>query len=342
MVTRELDLLSLLDRGPIPVHADWGYLRDRKVMVTGAGGSIGSELCRQIYRYTPDVIMVDRDESALHATQLSIHGYSTLDDLRVVLADVQNRAGIHRMMERYRPEVVFHAAAFKHQPLLERYPDEAVRNNVWGTANVLSAAVEYDVGTFVNISTDKAVNPSCVLGRSKRVTERITSWAAEKTGRRFVSVRFGNVLGSRGSVLDNLLEQRRRSIAFSIAGSKVSRYFMLVEEAVGLTIHAGGIGDRGQALVLDMGKPVRIVDIARRLDPQRPITYTGLRSGEKEREELVGRGETAVRSGHPLITCVDVPGLDPVTTEGIDLETCSDLSVRGQLAALVARNGIGD
>jgi FlaA1/EpsC-like NDP-sugar epimerase len=331
-----LDLKQLLGRDPIRVNADRDYLEGKRVMVTGAGGSIGSELCKQIYIETPYLIMLDRDESALHALQLFLESRGLLEDVRIVLADIQDKAGIDRMMQRYQPEVVFHAAAFKHQPLLARYPDQAIRNNVLGTANVLAAAIEHGVQTFVNISTDKAANPTCPLGCSKRITERLTSWAATKTQRQFLSVRFGNVLGSRGSVLDTLRTQQRRGLPFEITDPEVSRFFMLVEEAVGLTIHAGGIGKPGQALVLDMGQPVRIADLARRLDPSRGVVYSGLREGEKLVEGLLGDGEVDCRPEHELIMHVEVPGLDPAMID-IDLDMCTDLGANLYLHNLARR-----
>src|SRR4051812_10936919 len=178
------------------------YLTGRRVLVTGAGGSIGSELCRQIHRFGPaSLVMLDRDEAALHAVQLSLSGRALLDDPDVVLADLRDAERIRAVFAERRPEVVFHAAALKHLPLLEQYPAEAVKSNVWGTINVLDAAAEYGVAAFVNISTDKAADPSSVLGYSKRITERLTAHVASAASGRYLSVRFGNVLGSRGSVL---------------------------------------------------------------------------------------------------------------------------------------------
>jgi FlaA1/EpsC-like NDP-sugar epimerase len=310
-------LLGRNQRGTDPFLPDRSYLRDRRVMVTGAGGSIGSELCRQILWAGPaELVMVDRDESALHAVQLSLYGRALLDDRGVVLADIRDNPRVNEILDGYRPEILFHAAALKHQPLLEQYPGEAVKTNIWGTWNVLSSSAAYGVKVLVNISTDKAADPSCVLGYSKRITERLTSWWAP---RRYVSVRFGNVLGSRGSVLETFQEQIRVGRSITITHPDVTRYFMTVQEAVSLTLHAAAIGEPGQALVLDMGEPVRIVDLATRLGgADIPIVYTGLRPGEKLTETLLGPDEKDIRPHHHLITQVDVPPLNPTYTARID------------------------
>jgi FlaA1/EpsC-like NDP-sugar epimerase len=294
-----------------------GYLTGRRVLVTGAGGSIGSELCRQIHRFSPaELIMVDRDESALHALQLSIEGRALLDDPGLVLLDIRDRAGLDLLFSRRRPEVVFHAAALKHLTMLEMHPGEAVQTNVWGTLNVLEAAVRHGVERFVNISTDKAVEPCSVLGYSKRIGERLTATAGlacpDST---YLSVRFGNVLGSRGSVLHTFSAQINAKGPITITHPDVRRYFMTVEEAIQLVIHGGAVGSTGEALVLDMGEPVRIAEVAQRLiaetDNPIEVVYTGLRPGEKLDEVLFNDGEPDVRPCHPLISHVTVPALHP-------------------------------
>ncbi len=290
------------------------YLTGKRVLVTGAGGSIGSEIARQVRRYEPaELILLDRDESALHAVQLSIEGRALLDDPNLVLADIRDSAAIDRLFAERRPEVVFHAAALKHLPMLERHPDEAVKTNVVGTFHLLAAARAYGVERFVNISTDKAADPTSVLGRSKRLAERLTADAAATTGLPFVSVRFGNVLGSRGSVLPAFRAQIEAGGPVTVTHPDVTRYFMTVEEAVQLTIQAGAIGRPGEVLVLDMGRPVRIAEVAERLIAQadRPvrIEYTGLRPGEKLHEVLLGADEPDERPFHPLISHVPVPPL---------------------------------
>ncbi|BCB83825.1 dTDP-glucose 4,6-dehydratase [Phytohabitans suffuscus] len=271
-----------------------GYLRGKRVLVTGAGGSIGSELCRQIHRFGPrELMMLDRDESALHATQLALHGRALLDSPELILADLRDRHRVRSIVADRQPQVVFHAAALKHLTLLERNPAEAVKSNIWGTLDLLEACGGVD--TFVNISTDKAANPVSVLGYSKRITERLTSHTASASGQNFLSVRFGNVLGSRGSVLTAFSAQMASGGPITVTHPDVTRYFMTVQEAVQLVIQAAVIGRPGEALVLDMGKPVRIADVARQMAEQAhqpiEIVYTGLRPGEKLDEELFGHDE---------------------------------------------------
>jgi len=291
-----------------------GYVTGKRVLVTGAGGSIGSELCRQIYRFAPaSLVMLERDESALHAVQLSIEGRAMLDSRNLVVADIRDRERIDQVFAEHRPEVVFHAAALKHLPLLEMHPAEALKTNVWGTVSLLEAAAAVGVERFVNISTDKAADPISVLGYSKRLAERLTAQAALESEGTYLSVRFGNVLGSRGSVLTAFTSQIEHGGPVTVTDPDVTRYFMTVEEAVQLVIQAGAVGRPGEALVLDMGEPVRIDDVARRLIAQadRPIeiVYTGLRPGEKLHEILFAQGETDERPSHPGISHVPVPPL---------------------------------
>jgi FlaA1/EpsC-like NDP-sugar epimerase len=291
-----------------------GYLKGRRVLVTGAGGSIGSELCRQIIRFAPaDLIMLDRDESGLHQVQLSIEGRAMLDSRSLVVCDIRDEPALAAVFDEHRPEVVFHAAALKHLPLLEMWPGEAVKTNVVGTQNLIDAAKRVRVAKFINISTDKAANPTSVLGFTKRLAERLTAAAGTDASCAYLSVRFGNVLGSRGSVLTTFRQQIEADGPVTVTHPEVTRYFMTVEEAVQLVIQGGAIGKNGEALVLDMGEPVRIDEVARQLVAQaaRPvrIVYTGLRSGEKLHEELFGVGEVDLRPHHPLISQVPVPPL---------------------------------
>jgi FlaA1/EpsC-like NDP-sugar epimerase len=293
------------------------YLVNRRVLVTGAGGSIGSELCRQLARFNPaELIMLDRDESALHEVQLSIHGRALLDTPQTVLADLRDEATINQIFATRKPEVVFHAAALKHLPLLEQYPLEAYQTNVLGTLTLLNAAQRTGVGVFVNISTDKAANPISVLGYSKRIAERVTAAIGNSaTHGKYMSVRFGNVLGSRGSVLMSFRDQIANGGPLTVTHRGVTRYFMTISEAVQLVIQAGAIGNSGEALVLDMGTPVSIYDVAKQLVANSgksvEIEIVGLRAGEKVHEELFGDGETDSRPKHPLISHVPVPELDP-------------------------------
>lgn len=307
----------------IDVDAVQRFVRNKCILVTGAGGSIGSELCRQLSTFGAQrVIMLDRDESGLHATLLSMTGSGQTDDPRLVLADIRDIDRLREVFAIHRPDVVFHSAALKHLSLLEAAPEEAWKTNVVGTHNVLTVAKEFDVESLVNISTDKAVDPTSVLGWSKRLTERLTSAMADgvegepaqgRTSGRFVSVRFGNVLGSRGSVLTTFREQIERGGPIRVSHPDVSRFFMTINEAAKFSIYAGAIGRSGDVLILDMGRPVKIADLAallaRRRTPPIPIEFTGLRPGEKVHESLWGRAETDCRPVHPLVSHVRAPSL---------------------------------
>lgn len=325
---RDLTDEDLLGRRQLDtdVEAIAGYIEGRRVLVTGAGGSIGSELCRQLSRLNPsELIMLDRDESALHAVEMSIRGRSLLDTDETVLADIRDDRVLFDIFEARRPEVVFHAAALKHLPLLERFPEEAFKTNVMGTWNVIRAAEAVDVDVFVNVSSDKAANPTSVLGYSKRVAERLTAdMGFKSTTGRYLSVRFGNVLGSRGSVLGILHYQIARGGPVTITDRRVTRYFMTIPEAVQLVIQAGAIGDSGEVLILDMGEPVSIYALARQLIQRSgrdiEIEVTGLRKGEKLHEELLGVGESDMRPRHHLISHAKVPQLDPLELENPPLD----------------------
>ncbi len=309
---RDLTDEDLLGRRRVKINLDEisDYLVNRRVLVTGAGGSIGSELCRQLVRFNPsEIIMLDRDESALHEVQLSIYGRALLDTPQTVLADLRDERAINEVFDSRKPQVVFHAAALKHLPLLERYPHEAYQTNVLGTATVLNAAQRTGVEVFVNISTDKAANPISVLGFSKKIAERLTADVASRTNQgKYISVRFGNVLGSRGSVLMSFRDQIAKGGPVTVTHRGVTRYFMTISEAVQLVVQAGAIGRTGEILVLDMGKPVNIHDVAEQLvkNSGKPIKIevVGLRVGEKVHEELFAEGETDERPRHPLISHV--------------------------------------
>ena len=339
---RDVTTADLLGRHEIHTDLDAiaRYLSGKRVLVTGAGGSIGSELCRQIYRFAPaQLVMLDRDESALHAVQLRLEGRALLDSPDLVLVDIRDRRALGEALLRHRPEVVFHAAALKHLTMLERHPAEAVKTNVWGTLDLLEMAEASGVSRFVNISTDKAADPCSVLGYTKRITERLTSHFSSTTGAAYLSVRFGNVLGSRGSVLTTFQHQVERGGPVTVTDPDVTRFFMTVEEAVQLVIQAGAIGRPGEALVLDMGKPVSIAEVARliaaRSDRPVSIEFTGLRQGEKLHEVLLGAGEVDIRPSHPLISQVEVPPLDPERSRTIDVN-CAQEELVGTLRHLCA------
>ena len=314
------------------------HIAGQRVLVTGAGGSIGAELCRQLHQLGPaELIMLDRDESALLAVQLMLHGRALLDSDETVLADIRDQRRVREVFERFRPGIVFHAAALKHLPLLERCPAEAHKSNVLGTLTVLQAAADYGVHSFVNISTDKAANPVSVLGYSKRITERLTADMSARTGARFLSVRFGNVLGSRGSVLTALSAQVAAGGPVTVTDPEVSRYFMLADEAIHLLLQAAVIGRGGEVLVLDMGEPVRIADMARRMAAasgrEVDIVFTGLRPGEKLFEDRLAQGEHDLRPYHPLISQVPVPPLSAAEVAVLDPDADAD-SLYRELARL--------
>lgn len=322
---RDISIYDLLGRAPVDTNVEEiaGYLTGARVLVTGAGGSIGSMLCQQISRFHPgELIMLDRDETGLQHAQLAINGNGLLSTKETVLADIRDAEAIRNVFEAYRPQVVFHAAALKHLPMLERYPEEGWKTNVLGTLNVLEAAEAVQVERFVNISTDKAANPTSQLGYSKRAAEQLTAWMDQQTEGRYLSVRFGNVIGSRGSMLPtftNLIEQGR---PLTVTHPDVTRYFMTIPEACQLVLQAGGIGNPGEVLILDMGQPVRILDIAERMialsEKDVEIVFTGLREGEKLHEDLTGDTEDTAPSIHPRINRASI---EPLPASELDFLT---------------------
>lgn len=316
---RDINLEDLLGRRAVELdqEAIAEQVTGKIVLVTGAGGSIGSELCRQIARYSPArLLLLERDESALHSTQLSLTGRGLLEGDDLLLADIRDVDTLRSLFKATRPDIVFHAAALKHLSLLEKYPKEAWQTNVLGTLNVLTASAESGVGTFVNISTDKAASPTSVLGYSKRIAERLTADFAKTQPGRYVSVRFGNVLGSRGSVIPAFTEQIRRGGPVTVTHPDVERYFMLIPEACQLVLQSAAIGNDGEVMVLDMGTPIKINDVASTLigiSGRRDVSieYTGLRPGEKLSEILFNLDDQRRQTAHPLVSSVDVPPLNP-------------------------------
>jgi FlaA1/EpsC-like NDP-sugar epimerase len=311
----EADLLGRRELS-LDIESVAGYLTGKRVLVTGAGGSIGSELCRQIHRFAPEsLVMLDRDESALQAVQISIEGRGLLDSRDLVVCCIRDSGRLQQVFEEHRPEVVFHAAALKHLPLLEMHAEEGWKTNVWGTQNLLELAGEFGVDRFVNISTDKAADASSVLGQTKRIAEQLTSHAGKEHSGTYLSVRFGNVLGSRGSVLPLFREQIAQGGPITVTHPEVTRFFMTIPEACELVIQAGALSHDGEVLVLDMGEPVKIADLARRLiaecDRTVEIVYTGLRPGEKMHEVLFSPTELPSASEHPMIQRVEVPPMSP-------------------------------
>ncbi|HEY3531218.1 MAG TPA: nucleoside-diphosphate sugar epimerase/dehydratase [Nocardioides sp.] len=305
---RTLQIGPLIGRPEIHVTSSGvcDVITGKRVLVTGAGGSIGSELCRQVAAFGPETLtMLDHDESNLHRLQLDVWGQGLLDSDAVVVADIRDRDRLHQVFRQHRPEVVFHAAALKHLPILERHPCEGVKSNVSGTENLVEAAIAHEVERFVLISTDKAANPTSVLGATKRLAEMVLgAHAGSQT--MMCSVRFGNVLGSRGSLLHVVREQLASGSPVTVTHPDVTRYFMTIEEAVGLVLEAARMADGDSTYVLDMGNPVRIVDLvesfARLLNVREvEFEFTGLRAGEKLNEELFGAGESPEPSAHPRI-----------------------------------------
>lgn len=344
-VFRPLEIADLLGRRAIDTDVDaiGSYLTGQRVLVTGAGGSIGSQLCREIARYEPErLIMVDRDESALHAVQLSLDGQAMLDSPDLVLGDLRTPGFIGAIMAESQPTIVFHAAALKHLTLTERFPEEAFLTNVAATRDLLLAAATHGVTRFINISTDKAANPESILGYSKRMAERLTSTVGRSVGaeRHFISVRFGNVLGSRGSALLTFASQLERGLPMTITDPAMERFFMSVDEACQLVLQAGVLGRSGEVLILDMGEPHNIEELARRFATllgydHAEVTYTRMRPGEKMSEDLFGEGEADLRPNHPLISEAWVPPVDMDMLTAID-----ELRARtewGQHGALVRR-----
>jgi FlaA1/EpsC-like NDP-sugar epimerase len=334
---RRINPDDLLNREDVrvPMEHIRSWLSGKRVLVTGAGGSIGSEICRQLFSIIPDsLILLDRDESALHATQLSLDGRGLLDSDMLVLADIRDKERMHQVFGEYRPNVVFHAAALKHLTLLERNPAEAWKTNVMGTKHVLEAAMATGVQTIVNISTDKAADPVSVLGMSKLVGERLAAAFGAQSSATYVSVRFGNVLGSRGSVMSAFAEQAKSAKQLLVTDPEVTRFFMTVEEAVRLTLYAGVVGESGETLVLDMGEPVKILDVAKRFAettvPLVPIAFTGLRPGEKLHEVLLSSKEIVTRRSVDKIMHTRVDPLAPTLL--IDGQVLTEGDLRSRLA----------
>ena len=309
---------DLLGRDPVEIDLDSvsDYIRGKRVLITGAGGSIGSELSRQVRGFGPsELYLLDRDESALHGVQLSMEGRALLDTDMLVVANIRDRERMFELFERYQPQVVFHTAALKHLTLLENHPTEGMKTNTVGTKNLLDAASHVGVERFVNISTDKAADPTSILGATKLAAERLTATMAKETGLPYVSVRFGNVLGSRGSVLPTFMGQIEQGKPITVTHPDVTRYFMTIPEAVRLVVQAGAIGDPGEVMILDMGEPVKIVDLAEQLinslAPGTKIEFTGLRPGEKMHEILIGETEVGEVKAHPRITHTEGELHDP-------------------------------
>ncbi|QWH53352.1 polysaccharide biosynthesis protein [Bacillus mycoides] len=300
---RDVQVEDLLGREPIKLD-DAGIgekITGKTILVTGAGGSIGSEICRQVMKYKPaKIVLLGHGENSIYNIEMEMRvTYKDTVEITTEIADVQDRNKIFEIMEKHQPYLVYHAAAHKHVPLMERNPEEAVKNNIFGTKNVAEAADTFKVNTFVMVSTDKAVNPTNVMGATKRFAEMLVQhMASVSTGTRFVAVRFGNVLGSRGSVIPLFKKQIQKGGPVTVTHPDMIRYFMTIPEASRLVIQAGTLARGGELFVLDMGDPVKIVDLAKNLITlsgysieEIGIEFTGLRPGEKMYEELLNEGE---------------------------------------------------
>lgn len=309
---RDVDVEDLLGRDPIMVDLKGiaNYVEEKTVLVTGAGGSIGSELCRQIALFGPaKLLLLGHGENSIFTIEHELRRKFQGLRLETIIADVQDRQRIFQVFEELRPSVVFHAAAHKHVPLMERNPQEAVKNNVFGTRNVADAAHQFGVERFVLISTDKAVNPTSVMGTTKRIAEMYIQCLNPISPTKFAAVRFGNVLGSRGSVIPSFKEQIARGGPVTVTHPDMIRYFMTIPEAVQLVIQAGALANGGEVFILDMGEPVKILDLAKdliRLSGFEPFTeidiqYTGMRPGEKLYEELLTSEEGISATKHDRI-----------------------------------------
>ncbi|MFP7442684.1 nucleoside-diphosphate sugar epimerase/dehydratase [Bacillus infantis] len=309
---RDVQVEDLLGREPVQLDTESisQKLTGKTIMVTGAGGSIGSEICRQVIKFHPKkIVLVGHGENSIYLIDLELRNLQIENlEIRPVIADIQDRARIFEVMQEHQPDVVYHAAAHKHVPLMEYNPKEAVKNNVIGTKNVAEAADTFGVGTFVLVSSDKAVNPTNVMGSTKRIAEMVIQELDKESDTKYVAVRFGNVLGSRGSVIPLFKKQIQAGGPVTVTHPDMTRYFMTIPEASRLVMQAGALARGGEIFVLDMGEPVKIVDLAKNLIQlsgytieEIGINFSGIRPGEKMFEELLNEKEVHTKAVFPKI-----------------------------------------
>jgi FlaA1/EpsC-like NDP-sugar epimerase len=343
---REVDINDLLRREPVRVNdeAVGATLADKRVLVTGAGGSIGRELCRQIARRNPsELVLLGHGENSIFEIFLELHeDYPNLL-ISPVIADVRDAKRLTRVFSQHQPQVIFHTAAHKHVPLMEVNIVEAITNNVLGTRNAVQAALDHNVDRFVLISTDKAVRPSSIYGATKRLAELIVLNAARESQRAFTVVRFGNVLGSRGSIIPIFKQQIANGGPVTITHPDMFRFFMTIPEAVYLVLQAASMENGGETFVLNMGEPIRILNLAEDLirlsglEPERDIeiSYTGIRAGEKLMEELWDEGTPLVRTLHPDINRLDMEASFPSSNLHQAIDALSASASSGDTNAIV-------
>ncbi|NMC96277.1 MAG: polysaccharide biosynthesis protein, partial [Deltaproteobacteria bacterium] len=315
---RDISYEDLLGRSPVQLNVRdiRNYLDDKTILITGCGGSIGSELCRQVVKYQPHrLILLDSSESNLFNIQMEIINEHFFRCCEAILGHVQDEALMNNIFEKYKPEVVFHAAAYKHVPMMEKNPWQAVLNNIMGSRVAMEMAIKHHVERFVLVSTDKAVRPTNVMGASKRVTELIMQ-CQQGNGTRFMAVRFGNVIGSSGSVIPLFRRQIEQGGPVTVTHPEINRFFMTIPEAAQMILQAGTMGEGGEIFILRMGTPIKIAEMARdliRLSGKEPdvdikIVFTGLREGEKLYEELITVGEDIMPTSHKKVMVLQSNG----------------------------------
>ena len=318
---KKININDLLERDPIQLDLQLirNELAGKVVLVTGAAGSIGSELIKQIIPFKPlKIILVDQAESPLYDLERDLNDDALAEGFEVVIGDIRSESRMRRVFEHFKPQLVFHAAAYKHVPLMEHNPSEALLTNVWGTRILADLSAEFNVLKFVMVSTDKAVNPTNVMGASKRIAEMYVQSLGQTCSTKFITTRFGNVLGSNGSVIPIFKKQIERGGPVTVTHPEITRYFMTIPEACQLVLEAGTIGLGGEIFIFDMGKSVKIIDLVRKMIKLYGLTvgkdieiiYTGLRPGEKLYEDLLNDHENTMPTHHPQIMRATVQEFD--------------------------------